>query len=216
MSERRKIKNAERLANDVKAEAYQTRSILEQTAAHLQAVASKIFLGDRQMANQVTAMITQDFILLSEDITDDTNIISSLDHKTALRKKLLEHRAYLNERLIEINDLQTQILDMMIAVNKIRSVANMETAKFNQEFDDELKRLSKSSDFKPFTQAKKVTRLLNDPTFIDGINAKSKKQLQQSKIQKRAADKLTKHIEILQKQSHPTRHIIDTTLKNIK
>ena len=112
-----KIKNAERLANDVKAEAYQTRSILEQTAAHLQAVASKIFLGDRQMANQVTAMITQDFILLSEDITDDTNIISSLDHKTALRKKLLEHRAYLNERLIEINDLQTQILDMMIAVN---------------------------------------------------------------------------------------------------
>jgi hypothetical protein len=216
MSERQKIKNAERLANDVKAEAYQTRSILEQTAAHLQAVASKIFLGDRQMANQVTAMITQDFILLSEDITDDTNIISSLDHKTALRKKLLEHRAYLNERLIEINDLQTQILDMMIAVNKIRSVANMETAKFNQEFDVELKRLSKSSDFKPFTQAKKVTRLLNDPTFIDGINATSKKQLQQSKIQKRAADKLTKHIEILQKQSHQTRHIIDTTLKNIK
>ena len=216
MSERRKIKNAERLANDVKAEAYQTLSILEQTADHLQAVASKIFLGDRQMANQVTAMITQDFILLSEDITDDTNIISSLDHKTALRKKLLEHRAYLNERLIEINDLQTQILDMMIAVNKIRSVANMETAKFNQEFDDELKRLSKSSDFKPFTQAKKVNRLLNDPTFIDGINATSKKQLQQSKIQKRAADKLTKHIEILQKQSHQTRHIIDTTLKNIK
>ena len=216
MSERQKIKNAERLANDVKAEAYQTRSILEQTAANLQAVASKIFLGDRQMANQATAMITQDFILLSEDITDDTNIISSLDHKTALRKKLLEHRAYLNERLIEINDLQTQILDMMIAVNKIRSVANMETAKFNQEFDDELKRLSKSSDFKPFTQAKKVNRLLNDPTFIDGINATSKKQLQQSKIQKRAADKLTKHIEILQKQSHQTRYIIDTTLKNIK
>ena len=216
MSERRKIKNAERLANDVKAEAYQTRSILEQTAAHLQAVASKIFLGDRQMANQVTAMITQEFILLSEDITDDTNIISSLDHKTALRKKLLEHRAYLNERLIEINDLQTQILDMMITVNKIRSLANMETAKFNQKFDDELKRLSKSSDFKPFTQAKKVNQLLNDPTFIDGINATSKKQLQQSKIQKRAADKLTKHIEILQKQSHQIRDIIDTTLKNIK
>ena len=216
MSERRKIKNAERLANDVKAEAYQTRSILEQTAAHLQAVASKIFLGDRQMANQVTAMITQDFILLSEDITDDTNIISSLDHKTALRKKLLEHRAYLNERLIEINDLQTQILEMMITVNKIRSVANMETAKFNQKFDDELERLSKSSDFKPFTQEKKVNRLLNDPTFVDGINATSKKQLQQSKIQKRAADKLTKHIEILQKQSHQTRHIIDTTLKSIR
>ena len=70
MSERREIKNAERLANDVKAEAYQTRSVLEQTTAQLQAVASKIFLGDRQMANQVTAMVTQEFILLSEDITD--------------------------------------------------------------------------------------------------------------------------------------------------
>ena len=87
MSERREIKNAERLANDVKAEAYTTRSVQEQTTAQLQAVASKIFLGDRQMANQVTAMITQEFTLLSEDITDKTNIISSLDHKTALRKK---------------------------------------------------------------------------------------------------------------------------------
>lgn len=215
MSERRKIKDAERLANDVKAEAYQTRSLLEQTAAQLQAVASKIFLGDRQMANQVTAMITQEFILLSEDITDETNIISSLDHKTALRKKLLEHRAYLNERLIEINDLQAQILDLMIAVNKTRSAANRATAKFNQELDDELKRLAKTADFKPFTQAKKINQLLVDSQFIDGINANSKQQLQKSKQQKRTADKLTKQIENLQNQSHQTRQVIDTTLKNI-
>ena len=215
MSERQKIKDAERLANDVKAEAYQTRSLLEQTAAQLQAVASKIFLGDRQMANQVTAMITQEFILLSEDITDETNIISSLDHKTALRKKLLEHRAYLNERLIEINDLQAQILDLMIAVNKTRSAANRATAKFNQELDDELKRLAKTADFKPFTQAKKINQLLVDPQFIDGINANSKQQLQKSKQQKRTADKLTKQIENLQNQSHQTRQVIDTTLKNI-
>jgi hypothetical protein len=215
MSERRKIKDAERLANDVKAEAYQTRSLLEQTAAQLQAVASKIFLGDRQMANQVTAMITQEFILLSEDITDETNIISSLDHKTALRKKLLEHRAYLNERLIEINGLQAQILDMMIAVNKTRSAANRATAKFNQELDDELKRLAKTADFKPFTQAKKINQLLVDLQFIDGINANSKQQLQKSKQQKRTADKLTKQIENLQNQSHQTRQAIDKTLKNI-
>jgi len=215
MSERRKIKDAERLANDVKAEAYQTRSLLEQTAAQLQAVASKIFLGDRQMANQVTAMITQEFILLSEDFTDETNIISSLDHKTALRKKLLEHRAYLNERLIEINGLQVQILDMMIAVNKTRSAANRATAKFNQELDDELKRLAKTADFKPFTQAKKINQLLVDPRFIDCINANSKQQLQKSKQQKRTADKLTKQIENLQNQSHQTRQVIDTTLKNI-
>ena len=215
MSERRKIKDAERLANDVKVEAYQTRSLLEQTAAQLQAVASKIFLGDRQMANQVTAMITQEFILLSEYITDETNIISSLDHKTALRKKLLEHRAYLNERLIEINGLQAQILDMMIAVNKTRSAANRATAKFNQELDDELKRLAKTADFKPFTQAKKINQLLVDLQFIDGINANSKQQLQKSKQQKRTADKLTKQIENLQNQSHQTRQAIDTTLKNI-
>jgi len=215
MSERRKIKDAERLANDVKAEAYQTRSLLEQTAAQLQAVASKIFLGDRQMANQVTAMITQEFILLSEDITDETNIISSLDHKTALRKKLLEHRAYLNERLTEINDLQAQIPDLMIVVNKTRSAANRATAKFNQELDDELKRLAKTADFKPFTQAKKINQLFVDPRFIDDINANSKQQLQKSKQQKRTADKLTKQIENLQNQSHQTRQIIDTTLKNI-
>ena len=216
MSERREIKNAERLANDVKAEAYQTSSVLEQTAAQLQAVASKIFLGDRQMANQVTAMITQEFILLSEDITDETNIISSLDHKTALRKKLLEHRAYLNERLIEINDLQAQILDLIIAVNKIRSAANVATAKFNQELDDELKRLAKTADFKPFTKAKKINHLLANPHFIDGVNTSSKQQLQKSKMQKRATAKLSKQIESLQTQSHQTRQAIDTTLKNIK
>ena len=216
MSERRKIKDAERLANDVKAEAYQTRSLLELTAAQLQAVASKIFLGDRQMANQVTAMITQEFILLSEDITDETNIISSLDHKTALRKKLLEHRAYLNERLIEINDLQAQILDLIITVNKIRSAANAATAKFNQELDDELKRLAKTTDFKPFTKTKKINHLLADPQFIDGVNASSKQQLQKSKVQKRTTAKLSKQIESLQTQSNQTRQAIDTTLKNIK
>ena len=51
MSERHELINAERLANDVKAEAYKTRSLLDQKAAQLQAVASKIFLGDRQIAN---------------------------------------------------------------------------------------------------------------------------------------------------------------------
>ena len=45
MSERRKVKNAERLANDVKAEAYQTRSIPEKKAAHLQAVPQRFFLA---------------------------------------------------------------------------------------------------------------------------------------------------------------------------
>ena len=46
------------MAIDFKAEAYQTLPIMEQTAANLQAVASKIFLSDRQMANQVAATIT--------------------------------------------------------------------------------------------------------------------------------------------------------------
>ena len=216
MSERHVIKNAERLANDVKAEAYQIRSLLEQTAAQLQAVASKIFLGDRQIANQTTAMITQEFVLLSEDITDETNIISSLDHKTALRKKLLEHRAYLNERLIEINNLQVQILDLITAVNTTRSAANAATANFNQELVDELKRLARTTDFKPFTKAKKINQLLIDPQFFGRVNANSKQQLQKSKMQKRAADKLSKQVESLQKQSHQTRQAIDNTLKNIK
>jgi hypothetical protein len=35
MSERRKIKNAERLANDVKAEAYQTRHIIDTTLKNI-------------------------------------------------------------------------------------------------------------------------------------------------------------------------------------
>ena len=38
------------------------------------------------MTNQLTAMIIQDFISLLEDITDDTNIISSINQKTILQK----------------------------------------------------------------------------------------------------------------------------------
>ena len=79
-----KIKNVERLANDVKIEAYQPISSLKQRVIDDEAVASKNFLGHSQMANKLIEMITQDFTLVLEDITDDTNIISSLNHKTIL------------------------------------------------------------------------------------------------------------------------------------
>ena len=135
--------------------------------------------------------------------------------KRLYAKNYLNTAPLLNERLIEINDLQAQILDLIIAVNKIRSASNAATAKFNQELDDELKRLAKTADFKPFTKAKKINHLLVDSGFIVEVNANSKQQLQ-SKMQKRAADKISKKVTSLQKQSHKTRHAIDATLKNIK
>jgi hypothetical protein len=215
MFERKKIRDAESLANTVKAETYQIRSSLEETAALLQSVAAKIFLGDRQMANQVTAMITQEFMLISEDITNETNIIASLDHNTILRKKLLDHRTYLNARLVEINDLQIEMIGLLIKLNSTRVKANETTAKLNAELGAEVMRLAATGDFKAFVTAKSNQKLLQDGDFAAQVISMSKVQLNHSGPQKRAIAKFQKAIAKMRDTAESTRQSINACLHQV-
>ena len=58
MTEKPEIETVEKTAYLVKAEAYQTRSDLEELIATIESVSASVFLGDRQIANQVTGSLT--------------------------------------------------------------------------------------------------------------------------------------------------------------
>ena len=88
------MESVENTSNLVKSKAYQARSELEEDIAKIDAISAKIFLGDRQLANQTTGLLRQQIEIASSGITTDENIIKSLDHSLAIRARLLEHRCY--------------------------------------------------------------------------------------------------------------------------
>ena len=150
MTEKPEIETVEKTAYLVKAEAYQTRSDLEELIATIESVSASVFLGDRQIANQVTGSLTQQIDSASKDITSDENIISSLDHNLDIRAKLLEHRTFLNSTLVEINSILFDIAEKRNELNQIRVAANLVTARLNAELENELKRIKKDRNFQSF------------------------------------------------------------------
>ena len=89
-----RIETVEKTSNLVKSKAYQARSDLEEVKATIDAISAKVFLGDRQFANQTTGLLRQQIDMASSRVTTDENIIKSLDHSLAIRARLLEHRCY--------------------------------------------------------------------------------------------------------------------------
>ena len=150
MTEKPEIETVEKTAYLVKAEAYQTRSDLEELIATIESVSASVFLGDRQIANQVTGSLTQQIDLASKDITTDENIISSLDHNLEIRAKLLEHRTFLNSTLVEINSILFDIAEKRNEINQMRVAANLVTARLNAELESELKRIKNDQNFQSF------------------------------------------------------------------
>jgi hypothetical protein len=150
MTEKPEIETVEKTAYLVKAEAYQIRSDLEELIATIESVSASVFLGDRQIANQVTGSLTQQIDSASKDITSDENIISSLDHNLDIRAKLLEHRTFLNSTLVEINSILFDIAEKRNELNQIRVAANLVTARLNAELENELKRIKKDRNFQSF------------------------------------------------------------------
>ena len=150
MTEKPEIETVEKTAYLVKAEAYQTRSDLEELIATIESVSASVFLGDRQIANQVTGSLTQQIDSASKDITTDENIISSLDHNLEIRAKLLEHRTFLNETLAEINSILLDIAEKRNELNQMRVAANLVTARLNAELESELKRIKNDQNFQSF------------------------------------------------------------------
>ena len=150
MTEKPEIETVEKTAYLVKAEAYQTRSDLEGLIATIESVSASVFLGDRQIANQVTGSLTQQIDSASKDITTDENIISSLDHNLEIRAKLLEHRTFLNGTLAEINSILLDIAEKRNELNQMRVAANLVTARLNAELENELKRIKNDRNFQSF------------------------------------------------------------------
>jgi hypothetical protein len=152
MREKPKMKTVEQASYLVKAQAYQARSDLEETIAIIDSIAATVFLGDRQLANQMTGTTTQQIDLVSREITTDENIIISLDHSLEIRAKLLEHRCYLNSMLVEINLILLGIAEKRNKINELRITANLVTARLNAELGDELERIKSDKDFHGLTR----------------------------------------------------------------
>ena len=145
-----KLEKVEKTSNLVKSKAYQARSDLEEVIATIDAISAKVFLGDRQLANQTTGSLRQQIDMAASRVTTDENIIKSLDHSLAIRAKLLEHRCYLNDMLVEINKILLGIAEKRNKINEMRVSANLVTAQLNAELDCELNRIKSEENFQGF------------------------------------------------------------------
>ena len=159
--ETQNLEAVEKKSNLVKAEAYQARSDLEEMLATIDAISATVFLGDRQLANQITGLLTQQIDLAAKDITTEENIIGGLEYNSRIRAKLLEHRCYLNAMLVEINSILLGIAEKRNAINEMRVSANLVTARLNSELSEELKRIKSEKNFMGFAEGLDASRSLD-------------------------------------------------------
>ena len=168
--ETQNLEAVEKKSNLVKAEAYQARSDLEEMIATIDAISATVFLGDRQLANQTTGLLTQQIDLAAKDITTEENIIGGLEHNSRMRAKLLEHRCYLNAMLVEINSILLGIAEKRNAINEMRISANLVTARLNSELSEELKRIKSEKSFMGFAEG------LGDSRSLDALYVEKERQ----------------------------------------
>jgi len=168
--ETQNLEAVEKKSNLVKAEAYQVRSDLEEMIATIDAISATVFLGDRQLANQTTGLLTQQIDLAAKDITTEENIIGGLEHNSRMRAKLLEHRCYLNAMLVEINSILLGIAEKRNAINEMRVSANLVTARLNSELSEELKRIKSEKSFMGFAEG------LGDSRSLDALYVEKERQ----------------------------------------
>ena len=164
------LEAVEKKSNLVKAEAYQARSDLEEMIATIDAISATVFLGDRQLANQITGLLTQQIDSAAKGITTEENIIGGLEHNSKLRAKLLEHRCYLNAMLVEINSILLGIAEKRNAINEMRVSANLVTARLNSELSEELKRIKCEKSFMGFEEG------LGDSRSLDALYVEKERQ----------------------------------------
>ena len=164
------LEAVEKKSNLVKAEAYQARSDLEEMIATIDAISATVFLGDRQLANQITGLLTQQIDSAAKDITTEENIIGGLEHNSRMRAKLLEHRCYLNAMLVEINSILLGIAEKRNAINEMRISANLVTARLNSELSEELKRIKCEKSFMGFEEG------LGDSRSLDALYVEKERQ----------------------------------------
>ena len=81
------MESVENTSNLVKSKAYQARSELEEAIAKIDAISAKIFLGDRQLANQTTGLLRQQIDMALSRVTTDEKMSWHLPaYKTAITR----------------------------------------------------------------------------------------------------------------------------------
>ena len=126
-----KIKLSKQKGNEARNATYQLRSDLNELIDLNGAISSITFLGTRQLLNQQRNDLLENIFEKLESLSDLSNLIDIEDVKLTLETLSVEHRAYLNLQLQEINKKVVETEELHREINDIRDKANRKSLEFN-------------------------------------------------------------------------------------
>jgi hypothetical protein len=126
-----KIKLSKQKGNEARNATYQLRSDLNELIDLNGAISSITFLGIRQLLNQQRNDLLENIFEKLESLSDLSNLIDIEDVKLTLETLSVEHRAYLNLQLQEINKKVVETEELHQEINDIRDKANRKSLEFN-------------------------------------------------------------------------------------
>ena len=136
-----RVKIAKRNGNDARNATYQLRSDLNELIDLNAVISSITFLGTRQLLNQQRNDLTENIFEELERQSDLSNMIDIEDIKLTLEMLSIEHRAYLNRQLQEINKKVVETERLQEEINTIREEANHRSFEFNARLQRFVKNL---------------------------------------------------------------------------
>lgn len=136
-----RVKIAKRNGNDARNATYQLRSDLNELIDLNAVISSITFLGTRQLLNQQRNDLTENIFEELERQSDLSNMIDIEDIKLTLEMLSIEHRAYLNRQLQEINKKVVETESLQEEINTIREEANHRSFEFNARLQRFVKNL---------------------------------------------------------------------------
>ena len=136
-----RVKIAKRNGNDARNATYQLRSDLNELLDLNAVISSITFLGTRQLLNQQRNDLTENIFEELERQSDLSNMIDIEDIKLTLEMLSIEHRAYLNRQLQEINKKVVETESLQEEINTIREEANHRSFEFNARLQRFVKNL---------------------------------------------------------------------------
>ena len=136
-----RVKIAKRNGNDARNATYQLRSDLNELIDLNAVISSITFLGTRQLLNQQRNDLTENIFEELERQSDLSNMIDIEDIKLTLEMLSIEHRAYLNRQLQEINKKVVETESLQEEINTIREEANHRSFEFNARLQRFVKHL---------------------------------------------------------------------------
>jgi len=137
----KRVEIAKRNGNDARNVTYQFRSDLNELIALNSVISSITFLGTRQLLNQQRNDLIENIFDELERQSDLSNMIDIEDIKLTLEVLSVEHRAYLNAQLKEINEKVMETERLQDEINTIREKANQNSLEFNKRLQRFVKNL---------------------------------------------------------------------------